>query len=142
MTVLGPDGHASEQEPAYASLHVKNTSGRTCTLTGYPGIRLADDQDKSAPIDAVRHQGMGAGTVTLKPGQLANAELLYSDVNTEASPSGRYVCAVQGSKVSVILPDTTQQVQVPVSGGVDHGVISVCGTLTVNPFSGVPGVNG
>lgn len=139
ITVQGPATRASEQQPAFADIHVVNTSAHTCTLSGFPGVQLADDQGKSAPIDAVRHQGFPATPVTLRPGALANAELLYSDVNTQGSASGRLVCAVTGSKVSIILPNTTRQVKVPVTGGVDNGTLNVCGDLTVNPFSGVPG---
>ncbi|SEL18766.1 DUF4232 domain-containing protein [Streptacidiphilus jiangxiensis] len=138
ITVQGPAARASEQEPAFADIHVVNTSAHTCTLAGFPGVQPADDQGKSAPLDAVRHQGFPATPVTLRPGGLANAELLYSDVNTQGSASGRLVCAVTGSKVAIILPNTTRQVRVPVTGGVDNGTLNVCGDLTVNPLSGVP----
>jgi hypothetical protein len=137
LTVQGPASHASEQEPAVASIRAVNTSGHSCTLTGFPGVRLADDQGKSSPIDALRHRGVQSHPVTLFPGSGATASLLYSDVNSQGSPSGRYVCGVTGSRVQVILPDTTQQVKVPVVGGVDNGTLNVCGDLTVDPFAGV-----
>ncbi|WP_042382925.1 DUF4232 domain-containing protein [Streptacidiphilus melanogenes] len=137
LTVQGPTAHASEQQPATASIHAVNTSGHSCTLTGFPGVRLADDQGKSSPIDAVRRQGVQSDQVTLAAGATATADLLYSDVNSQGSASGRLVCAVTGSKVAVILPNTTQQVKVPVSGGVDNGTLNVCGELTVDPFAGV-----
>ncbi|WP_042419630.1 DUF4232 domain-containing protein [Streptacidiphilus anmyonensis] len=137
LTVQGPAGRASEQEPAVASIKLVNTSGHTCSVSGFPGVRLADDQGKSSPIDAVRHPGVQVSPVTLPAGATATAELLYSDVNSEGSASGRLVCGVTGSKVSVILPNTTQQVRVPVSGGVDNGTLNVCGQLTVNPFQGI-----
>ncbi|MBF9071963.1 DUF4232 domain-containing protein [Streptacidiphilus fuscans] len=135
MTVTGPAGHANDQQPARATLHVVNNSGHNCTLAGFPGIELADDQGKSSPINAVRHTGMQGQTVTLVPGQSAQADLTFSDINTEGTSSARYVCGVQGSKVQVILPDTTTQKSVPVTGGIDNGTLSVCGTLTVDPFS-------
>ncbi|MEY9941579.1 DUF4232 domain-containing protein [Streptacidiphilus sp. MAP5-3] len=137
MTVTGPDGHANDQQAARATLHVVNNSAHSCTLTGFPGIELADDQGKSSPINADRHTGMQVQTVNLVPGQSAQADLTFSDVNTQGTSSARYVCAVQGSKVQVILPDTTTPKSVPVSGGIDNGVLSVCGSLTVDPFSGL-----
>ncbi|MFD7643874.1 DUF4232 domain-containing protein [Kitasatospora sp. NPDC059795] len=133
--MTGPTARASEQQPALATIHATNTSGRSCTLTGFPGVQLADDQGKSSPIDAVRHQGGSTTPVTLAPGAQATANLLYSDVNGQASSSGRYVCAVAGSKVSIILPNTTQQTQVAVTGGVDNGTLNVCGDLNVDPFT-------
>ncbi|MGW1175187.1 DUF4232 domain-containing protein [Kitasatospora sp. NPDC002543] len=135
LTVTGPAGHASEQQPATATIRAVNTSGHSCTLTGYPGVQLADDQGKSSPIDAVRHDSGPITPVTLAPGAQATADLLYSDLNGQGSASARYVCAVAGSKVSIILPNTTQQVQVPVTGGVDKGVLSVCGDLNVDAFT-------
>ncbi|WP_165845678.1 DUF4232 domain-containing protein [Streptacidiphilus pinicola] len=137
LTVQGPAGHASEQQPATATIRAVNTSGHSCSLTGYPGVRLADDQGKSSPIDALRHQGDPVAPVTLAPGAQATAQLLYSDVNGQGSASGRYVCAVTGSKVSIILPNTTTQVKVRVTGGVDKGTLNVCGTLNVDAFAGI-----
>ncbi|MFC8721751.1 DUF4232 domain-containing protein [Kitasatospora sp. NPDC057198] len=134
LTVAGPAGRADEQQPARAELRAQNTSGKVCALTGFPGVRLADDEGKAGPLDAVRQGGVNAASVTLQPGKSASAPLIYSDVNTEGSASGRLVCAVQGSKLAVILPDTTQQSQVQVTGGVDNGTLSVCGDLTVGPF--------
>lgn len=137
LTVQGPAGHASEQQPATATIRAVNTSGHSCSLTGYPGVHLADDQDKSSPIDALRHQGDPVTPVTLAPGAQATAQLLYSDVNSQGSASGRYVCAVTGSKVSIILPNTTTQVKVRVTGGVDNGTLNVCGALNVDAFAGI-----
>lgn len=137
LSVIGPDAHASDQQPAAASIRAVNISGHSCSLTGYPGVRLADDQGKSSPIDAVRHEGAPVSPVTLAPGAQATAQLLYSDVNGQASASGRYVCPVTGSKVQIILPNTTTQVKVRVGGGVDNGTLDVCGDLNVDAFTGL-----
>ncbi|MGW3073692.1 MULTISPECIES: DUF4232 domain-containing protein [unclassified Kitasatospora] len=135
LSVTGPTARASEQQPATAIIRAVNTSGRSCTLSGFPGVQLADDQGKSSPIDAVRHDGGPNTPVTLAPGAQATADLLYSDVNGQATSAGRHVCSVTGSKVSIILPNTTQQVQVAVTGGVDNGTLNVCGDLNVDPFA-------
>ncbi|MFB7948485.1 DUF4232 domain-containing protein [Kitasatospora phosalacinea] len=134
LTVTGPNDHATDKSSALATVRARNTSGKACTLTGFPGVRLADDQDKSAPLDAVRETGSTPATVTLQPGKSADAQLLFTNVNFEGSASGRLVCPVTGSKVSLILPDTTEQVQVPVTGGVDNGTLNVCADFTVRPF--------
>ncbi|MFD7732421.1 DUF4232 domain-containing protein [Kitasatospora phosalacinea] len=134
LTVTGPNDHATDKSSALATVRALNTSGKACTLTGFPGVRLADDQGKSAPLDAVREEGNSPATVTLQPGKSADAQLLYSNVNFEGSASGRLVCPVTGSKVSLILPDTTEQVQVPVTGGVDNGTLNVCADFMVRPF--------
>ncbi|WP_329493274.1 DUF4232 domain-containing protein [Kitasatospora herbaricolor] len=143
LSVLGPDLVADEKQPAYASLHVVNVSARTCTLTGFPGIQVSDDAGRgAAPLTAERNTGFPVTAVTLKPKQLANANLQYSNVNPEGSPSGRRVCTVTAGKVQVILPDETQAKQVKVTGGVDNSTLNICGKLSVQPFQGVPGTNG
>ncbi|GLW55519.1 DUF4232 domain-containing protein [Kitasatospora phosalacinea] len=134
LTVTGPNDHATDKSSALATVRARNTSGKACTLTGFPGVRLADDQGKSAPLDAVRETGSTPATVTLQPGKSADAQLLFPNVNFEGSASGRLVCPVTGSKVSLILPDTTEQVQVPVTGGVDNDTLNVCADFTVRPF--------
>ncbi|MCX5214814.1 DUF4232 domain-containing protein [Kitasatospora sp. NBC_00240] len=143
LSVLGPDLLADDKQPAYASLHVVNVSTRTCTLTGFPGIQVADDAGRTAtPLTADRDTGFPATAVTLKPKQIANANLQFSNVNPEGSPSGRRVCGVTAGKVQVILPDETQAKQVKVTGGVDSNTLNICGKLSVQPFQGVPGANG
>ncbi|OKI26188.1 DUF4232 domain-containing protein [Streptomyces sp. CB03911] len=143
LSVLGPDLVADDKQPAYASLHVVNVSARTCTLTGFPGIQATDDTGRTTtPLTADRTTGFPVTAVTLKPKQIANATLQYSNVGSEGSPSGRRVCAVTAGKVQVILPDETQAKQVKVTGGVDNSTLNICGKLSVQPFQGVPGTNG
>jgi hypothetical protein len=141
--VLGPSGYASDQQPAVAAVHVVNVSSSSCTLYGYPGVKVADDQGKSSPITAGRATGSPVTSVTLKPGQVANANLEYNDINTQGTASAEHVCGVQSSQAQVILPDTTTVLEVKVTGGgVDGNTLNICGNaLTVQPFEGVPGVN-
>ncbi|MFC8452235.1 DUF4232 domain-containing protein [Kitasatospora sp. NPDC057223] len=142
ISLLGPELLADAEQPAYAALHVVNTSARTCTLTGFPGIQVTDDSGRTpTPLTADRDTGFPATAVTLKPKQLANANLEYSDVNTEGSASGRRTCGLTASRAQVILPDETQPKQVKVTGGVDNNTLNICGKLSVQPFQGVPGVN-
>ncbi|MET9615226.1 DUF4232 domain-containing protein [Kitasatospora indigofera] len=143
LSVLGPELLADGKQPAYASLHAVNTSARTCTLTGFPGIQVADETGRTAtPLTADRNTGFPATAVTLRPKQIANANLEYSNINAESSPSGRRVCGMTAGKVQVILPDETQAKTVKVTGGVDNNTLNICGKLSVQPFQGVPGANG
>ncbi|MFJ6217011.1 DUF4232 domain-containing protein [Streptomyces sp. NPDC092296] len=134
VTVQGPGNDASEQQAAVADIQVVNSSGRTCTLKGFPGVELTDDQGKSDPLTA-RRQDMTADTVRLAPGAKAVADLAFSNINREGTASARKVCGVQASYASVILPDERTTVKVKVQGGVDHGVLNVCGReLALRPF--------
>lgn len=138
VSVLGPAGYANDQQPAVATVHVVNVSSASCTLYGYPGIKVADDQDKSSPITATRVTGSPVTAVTVKPGQGASAELEYNDINTQGTAT--HTCGVQGSDVQVILPDTTTVLEVKVTGGgVDGNTLNVCdNALSVQPFEGAP----
>ncbi|MEU6011918.1 DUF4232 domain-containing protein [Streptomyces sp. NPDC047453] len=55
-----------------------NTSGRTCTVRGYPGAAFVDASGRQLGPDPKRSSGTPA-TVTLKPGQSAWAGLTFSN---------------------------------------------------------------
>lgn len=55
-----------------------NTSGRTCTLRGYPGAAFVDASGKQLGPDPKRSTGTPT-TVTLKPGRSAWAGLTFSN---------------------------------------------------------------
>lgn len=137
LTVTGPSAYAAVHGTTTATVRVVNTSTSACTLYGYPGVTVVDDQGKSAPITATREtsEAVAAAHVVLKPGQGANALLRFDDINTEGSASGEHTCGVQASTVRVILPDTTQVLAAKVEGGVDGGTLNVCGGVRVQPFA-------
>ncbi|MFG2374122.1 DUF4232 domain-containing protein [Streptomyces sp. NPDC048504] len=56
-----------------------NTSGRTCTVRGYPGAAFANASGTQLGPDPQRETGTTAATVTLKPGQSAWAGLTFSN---------------------------------------------------------------
>ena len=136
LTVTGPSAYATAHGTTTATVRVVNTSASSCTLYGYPGVTVVDDQGKSAPITATREtaEAAAAAHVLLKPGQGANALLRFDDINTEGSASGEHTCGVQASTVRVILPDTTKVLAAKVEGGVDGGTLNVCGGVRVQPF--------
>jgi len=56
-----------------------NTSGRTCTVRGYPGAAFLNASGTQLGDDPQRESGSAATTVTLKPGQSAWAGLTFSN---------------------------------------------------------------
>ncbi|MFD5462108.1 hypothetical protein ACFWIQ_04655 [Kitasatospora sp. NPDC127059] len=116
------------------------TAGLALTACDGPGTDSSSAAGSaSSTAGSVSSAPAPAASGKTAPGARASADLLYSDVNGQASASGRHVCAVTGSKVSIILPNTTQQTQVAVTGGVDNGTLDVCGGLDVDPFASSQG---
>ncbi|MEV0185135.1 DUF4232 domain-containing protein [Streptomyces sp. NPDC050625] len=117
--------HASESEPAAATVKVTNTSGSTCTLVGASTLTAKDDQGKAAPIET-DNSAAGTDAVDIAAGASASAEVLYTDLNFEGSQSAREVCAVQASKVEIALPkDVARTVKVTKTNG-SAGIFNVC----------------
>lgn len=117
--------HASESEPAAATVKVTNTSGSTCTLVGGSTLTAKDDQGKAAPVET-DNSAAGTDAVDIPAGASASAEVLYTDLNFEGSQSAREVCAVQASKVEIALPkDIARTVKVTKANG-SAGVFNVC----------------
>ncbi|MFJ3309447.1 DUF4232 domain-containing protein [Streptomyces sp. NPDC086549] len=117
--------HASESEPAAATVKVTNTSGRTCTIVGATTLTAKDDQGKADPVET-DNSAAGTDAVDLGPGASATAEVLYTDLNFDGSQSAREVCAVQASSVRIALPkDVARTVKVTKASG-SAGVFNVC----------------
>nr|BFD81113.1 DUF4232 domain-containing protein [Streptomyces sp. Xyl84] len=70
----GDPGAGQENFP----LVLTNTSGRTCTVHGYPGAAFVDAAGRQLGPDPRRETGSPA-TVTLRPGQSAWAGLTFSN---------------------------------------------------------------
>ncbi|MDX2646389.1 DUF4232 domain-containing protein [Streptomyces sp. PA03-1a] len=118
--------HATASQPAVARVEVTNTSGAPCTLTGATTLTARDDQDKAAPVEA-DNSAAGTGAVELRGGTTAVADVRYTDLNVEGTPSAREVCPVQASRVQVALPDdVARTVEVTTADGTP-AVFSVCG---------------
>ncbi|WP_445525603.1 DUF4232 domain-containing protein [Streptomyces cyslabdanicus] len=64
-----------------------NTSGRACTLHGYPGAAFVDASGRQLGPDPKRSSGTPA-TVTLKPGQSAWAGLTFSNPGVSGARTG------------------------------------------------------
>ncbi|MFE0630468.1 DUF4232 domain-containing protein [Streptomyces sp. NPDC058864] len=118
--------HATEWQPAVARVEVTNTSGATCTLAGATTLTAKDDQGKAAPV---RTDNAAAGTepVDLGPHATAVADVRYTDLNFEGTPSAREVCAVQASRVEIALPDDVARTVAVTGADGAPAVLSVCG---------------
>ena len=108
----------------------QNASSKTCTLHGYPGASLTDQNGKDL-LDATRVLPDGlakAPVVVLAPGAQATALLLWSDVPTGSG------CAVQNpANLLVTPPNTRQSTQLAVPAGAQ-----VCSGFRIRPvLSGV-----
>lgn len=128
VTFLQSSGHASDAQPAAATLKITNSSGAPCTIVGPTTLVAADDQGKASPVSGDNSKE-GSGAVDVPAGAAVVADVLYNDVNGEGTASARYTCPVQASHVKVALPkDAGTTVNVMKANGSPGGVFSVCGT--------------
>ncbi|MFE5584949.1 DUF4232 domain-containing protein [Kitasatospora sp. NPDC056531] len=128
VTFLQSSGHASDAQPAAATLKITNSSGAPCTIVGPTTVVADDDQGKAGPVSGDNSKD-GSGAVDVPAGAAVVADVLYNDVNGEGTKSARYTCPVQASHVKVALPkDAGTTVNVMKANGSPGGVFSVCGT--------------
>jgi hypothetical protein len=119
--------HASESEPAAATVKITNAPDKPCTIVGATTLTAKDDHGKSAPVETDNSAG-GTEAVDLAPRATATAEVLYTDLNFEGSQSARDVCALQASEVDIALPDDTAGTVVVVNAAASPTTFNVCGT--------------
>lgn len=100
----------------YATVVFTNTSGRTCTLYGYLGVRLSGP-DGPLPTDLVRAPGTSR-RVMLRPGGSAATVLRWTVVPSGDASEG---CGPEPTGIAITPPDATTQLHAPWHGGV------VCG---------------
>lgn len=116
------------------SIAIRNTSLATCTLRGFPRLKLRND---AGPLPTrVRHGGVAllerpVATVTLAPGARASLLLTYSNV-----PSGGQTTCRQATRLVIILGDGRGRFSLPF-----HAAPCNRGTLHESPFlAGLQGV--
>ncbi|MEU9041408.1 MULTISPECIES: DUF4232 domain-containing protein [unclassified Kitasatospora] len=128
VTFLQSSGHASDAQPAAATLKITNSSGAPCTIVGPTTVVADDDQGKASPVSGDNSKD-GSDAVDVPAGAAVVADVLYNDVNSEGTTSARYTCPVLASHVKVALPkDVGTTVNVMKANGSPGGVFSVCGT--------------
>ncbi|MFE9603599.1 DUF4232 domain-containing protein [Streptomyces hokutonensis] len=103
---------------------LRNLSGRTCALRGYPGLGLENSAHKK--LTAHTHWGNtwyahnpGKKTLVLKDGQSAEAVVAWTHANTGTSG------AVRASFLEITPPGATQHKTLAFPQWVDHGDLSV-----------------
>jgi len=79
---------------------LKNTTARSCTLGGYPGMLLLDAAGTGLPTKVVRKgtysfTAMAPTTVTVAPGNAAYFNIGYSDVPVGGEPTCPTSAAVE-----------------------------------------------
>ncbi|MFJ9867589.1 DUF4232 domain-containing protein [Streptomyces sp. NPDC101165] len=126
VTFVAATKHATESEPAAATVKITNTSGKACTIVGATSLVAKDDQGKSDPIET-DNSAAGTDAVDLAPGATATADVLYADLNFEGSQSAREVCGVQASKVEIALPKDVGRTVKVVNGSGSAATFNVCG---------------
>jgi hypothetical protein len=105
------DGYAGG---VYQTIDFTNTSGSSCTLTGYPGVSLVTGPShQQLGLAAKRSASTLVTTVTLAPGATANAQLQIVDAlnfpSSTCSPAKATDVKVfpPGQFTAVYLPDTS-----------------------------------
>ena len=61
-----------------ADIALQNTSGHTCTVSGYPGVALLASNDHPLPTNVVKDASEPVTTVKVAPGAWVHAEVRYS----------------------------------------------------------------
>jgi hypothetical protein len=70
----------------YYPLELTNLSGRTCSLSGYPGVSVIDRNGHQLGSPAGWGSRAGARTVNLAPGATAHTIMAYHDVLVSTEP--------------------------------------------------------
>jgi hypothetical protein len=122
------------------NVRLTNASGHTCTVYGFPGMKLEDQNGAGQATTVTRNHGVATKTITVANGASAAATVRF-DFNIPAAdePQGAN-CEAASVYLMITPPDETTQLSATITGG----PVTVCqhGTLDVLPFiSGKTGAN-
>ncbi|WP_039787295.1 DUF4232 domain-containing protein [Actinoalloteichus spitiensis] len=90
----------------YADLVLTNTSGRTCSIYGYGGMELVDENGRAIATDLRRTNDPGPQLVQLAPNASAAKKLHWTVVPGEGDPEEE-PCGPEPVSINVIPPDET-----------------------------------
>ena len=124
---LGPETAGAGQR--YATLILRNTGGRTCTVHGFGGVGLAGADGRALPTTQVRSGGP-ATTVRLAPGGTARSALHWGSINGPGDPPTGD-CQPTPATLRVIPPDETD----PLSVAWTFGPVCEGGTIEQQPYT-------
>ncbi|MET7484675.1 DUF4232 domain-containing protein [Streptomyces sp. NPDC005538] len=105
-------------------INLRNLSGRTCALRGYPGLGLENSAHKKLTTHTAwgntwYAHNPGKKTLTLKDGESAEAVVAWTHANTGTSG------AVHASYLEITPPASTQHKTLAFPQWVDHGDLAV-----------------
>jgi hypothetical protein len=96
----------------FATLVLTNTTRHTCTLLGYPSLRLLDRRNRRLPTHVVRDRSRTPRVVRLQPGDSARSDLRWGAIPGPGEPQSgpcepapaRLAVAPPGSSLALVLP--------------------------------------
>ena len=121
----------------YQVIDFTNTSGSTCTLTGYPGVSLVSGpSDTQIGLAAKRSTSTPVKQVTLAPGATANALLQIVDALNYPSAT----CApTKATALKIYPPNQTAPVLLPNTSNGCANPVQIMYVGAVQPGSGSSG---
>lgn len=118
-TAPGEGGPGAGSMPYTITL--ENTGDRTCTLGGFPGVSLVNDNGNMIGEPAGRVDSQEEQLVTLEPGQSAQSTISVATNNAAES------CTEGATKLRVYPPNDTGYLSVATD------ITEWCGSFTVTP---------
>ena len=126
--VTGSQGAGSES----MNIKLTNQSGHTCTVYGYPGMKLEDTNASGQATTVTRNRGLTPATLTVANGaSVATTARFDFDMPVPDEPQTGN-CEAPSVYLQITPPDETTQLSATITGG----PVTVCnhGTIDVLPF--------
>lgn len=123
--------HDSSAGSRQAWLVLTNTSDTTCTLYGYGGMQLYDDEGGKVPTRMVRDRRESPRTLSARPGAKVRSALRWSTVSHEGDRSDG-PCQPEAATARVTPPDETRNKGMQWS----YGPVCAKGKIVQGPFEG------
>jgi Protein of unknown function (DUF4232) len=110
----------------FATLVLTNTTRHTCTLLGYPSLRLLDRRNRPLATHVVRDHGFTPHAVRLEPGDSARSDLRWGAIPGPGEPQSG-ACEPAPARLAVAPPGSPLSLVVPWRMGpvCEHGTIDV-----------------
>lgn len=125
---------AGSQGAGHESINIKltNSSGHTCTVYGYPGMKLEDANGSGQATTVTRNHSLKPATLTVADGaSVATTANFDVDVPAKDEPQTGN-CEAPSVYLQITPPDETTQLSATITGG----PVTVCqhGAIDVLPF--------
>jgi uncharacterized protein DUF4232 len=112
----------------FVTLVLTNVTRSTCTLRGYPGLRLLDRRNNPLPTRVVRVPGH-TRLLTLTPGDTARSDLRWGAIAGPGEPAAG-PCEPTAARIAVRPPHAAHRLVVPWR----HGPVCEHGRIEVKPL--------